>query len=134
MEKIIERLAGDPRKLFAVDASGALLSALFTAIIAWRFQQYIGLPAAVLKMLVIIAFILCTYSAACFLFAKHHWRAFIIAIAIANLLYCMLTLCLLGINYSSLTVTGIGYFSAEIIIISLLICLEFKVWTALYKR
>lgn len=133
MKRIRDHLAAHPRRLFAMDASGALLTAFFTGIVWTSFQQYIGMPPAILKLLAVIAVMISSYAAACFLFVKKGWPSFLKAILIGNGLYCILTLCLLGINYAALTLIGIIYFLGEIGIISLLICLEFKVLAAIVK-
>lgn len=133
LNRLTDRLAAHPRILFVIDAAGALLTAFLIGIVWLKFQQYIGMPAAVLKMLAIIAFIIGLYSTGCFLLVKNSWPSFIKAIAIANGLYSVLTLCLLGIYYPVLSIIGIIYFLVEIVIISLLICLEFKVRAAVLQ-
>ena len=60
----------------------------------------------------------------CFFFAGKHWRRFLRVIAIANLVYCCVTIVLTALYYTVLTNIGLAYFVGEAIIIGGLVCVE----------
>ncbi len=91
------------------------------------------MPPAVLKKLALGALLLWGYSGICAFFLKNSSASFIKGIAVANLLYCILSLSLLVIYYAELTILGIIYFVAELLVIFGLVWLEYKVAVAIDK-
>jgi hypothetical protein len=126
MDRIINRLTHKPKLLFLVDAIGAFLTAFFLLAILRPFDAYFGMPTAILTYLSIIAGLFCLYSLTCFFLVIEQWRPFLRAIAIANLLYACLTFGLVVYYYDRLTLLGIVYFLAEILIICWLVWIELK--------
>lgn len=133
MQRITEHLARQTRLLFLIDALGALITAFMLGFIWHNYCPYTGMPPAVLKKLALTALLLCSYSGICAFFLKNRSSSFIKAIAVANLLYCILTSSLLVIYYAELTLLGIIYFVAELLIITGLVGLEYKVAIAIDK-
>lgn len=127
IKKLITHLTQNPRTLFLADSSGALLSAFFLFVVLKSFNEYFGTPETILNYLSAIAACFCIYSATCFLFLKDNWTLYIRVISIANLLYCILTLCLLIIYLPLHTYLGIIYFLAEIAVIGVLVYIELNV-------
>lgn len=134
IEKIINQLAANPKRLFLIDSIGALITTILLSVVVKQFNEYIGMPATTLTYLSIVAGCFCVYSASCFFFLKHRWTPFIQGIGIANLLYCFFTIVLMIRNYPLLTVLGITYFVGEIAIILGLIYIEFQAATAIKLR
>ncbi len=133
MQRITEHLAKRTRVLFLMDAFGALITAFMLGIIWYHSCPCTGMPPAVLKKLALIALLLFSYSGICALFLKNRNASFVKGIAVANLLYCMLTSSLLVIYYAELTILGMIYFVAELLIIFGLVGLEYKVAVAIDK-
>lgn len=133
IKNIIDQLTVKPKTLFLIDSLGAFVTTFFLFVVLRNYNQYIGMPATILVYLSIIAACFCIYSTACFLFLKQHWTPFIRGISIANLVYCILTITLLIINYPLLTMIGITYFLLEIAILFGLIYIELNVATAIQK-
>lgn len=131
---MIDHLAGKQKTLFLIDSSGAMLTAFFLFVIMRPFNEYFGMPKAILTCLSAIAICFCIYSAACFLFLKGRWTLFMIIIGIANLLYCALTIAILVRYYALLTTTGIIYFLIEMVIIYGLGYIELGVATEIKKK
>lgn len=132
MNNIIKRLALSPKTLFLIDSIGALVTGFFLFAILGTFNEYFGAPLAALTFLSLLAVMFFFYSISCFLFVKSNWHFFIRVISIANLLYCCLTLVLVIYYFQSLTLLGIVYFLAEIVVICALVFVELKVlnrWT-----
>ena len=131
IKKLITQLTQNPRTLFLADSAGALISAFFLFVVLKKFNAYFGTPETILNYLSAIAACFCIYSAACFLFLKGNWTLYIRVISIANLLYCILTLCLLIIYLPLHTYLGITYFLAEIAVIGVLVYIELNVAAAI---
>lgn len=127
INNLINHLSEKPKTLFLIDSVGAFLTAFFLFAVMRSLNVYFGMPKIVLIYLSAIAGLFCIYSFSCFLFLKERWTLFINIIAVANFLYCVVTLGLLIKYYSFLTILGTTYFLTEIIIIALLGFVELKV-------
>jgi hypothetical protein len=122
-----------PKTLFLIDGLGALLTAFILMAVLKPYHEYIGMPRPVLTWLSLIAVCFCLYSITCSFLVKTNERLFIGIIITANLLYCLLTTGLVLYHYSNLTVLGVTYFLAEIIVIVVLVFFELNTWRALKK-
>lgn len=114
------------RTLFLIDGAGAFLTAFCLLVILRPFNEYIGMPERDLIGLSLVAAGLCIYSFTCFFSVKSYWKPFLRILAVANLLYCCLTLGLVIYNYVSLTRVGLAYFLIEIAVIFVLVAVEWK--------
>jgi len=124
---IIYHLASNPKKLFLADGLGAFLTAFLLFVVLRKFNEYSIMPETILTYLSIIAVFIGIYSITCFKLLKENWTPFIIAISIANRLYCILTIGLLLVYQNTLTILGITYFIIEIVIIFGLAYIELEV-------
>jgi hypothetical protein len=113
-----------PKKLFLIDGIGALASTFFLGILLVQLKSYVGMPASVLYVLAGIASIFAGYSLSCYALTPLKWSPYLKAIAIANAMYCCLTLGLVVYFYQQLSSLGLTYFSIEMIVIILLVCME----------
>jgi hypothetical protein len=127
MEKMINLFKLKPKNLFLIDGLGALLTAFFLFVILRTFYEYFGMPQMILTYLSVIALIFSFYSLACFFLLDINWRPFLRIISIANLLYCILTFGLVIYHHQSITLLGITYFLAEIILVCGLVFVELKI-------
>ena len=134
VEHSIRYLTENPKKLFLIDALGAMTTAFFLYVLLRNFSEYFGMPVVVLNALSVLAVCFCIYSMTCFLFLKGNWAPFIITISMANILYAVLTLGLIAMYYPELTFAGIAYFIIEIVIIGVLVYIEFKVAIKIRKN
>lgn len=126
MSSLFQRLIANPKQLFLIDGLGALVSAFFLGIVLVQLQPLIGIQLNVLYFLAILPIFLAIYSFSCHYFLKNNHLLFLKGIAIANLLYCCLTLVLVVFYFKSLTVLGLTYFLVEILIVSVIIGFELK--------
>jgi hypothetical protein len=124
---IISSFVKKPNTLFLVDSIGAFISAICLLIISRYYSDYFGVNHSTFQLLLILPIVFCIYSACCFLFVKRSFKPFIQIIALANLLYCIISLILLGTLFSEITILGLSYFVVELTIIALIISIEFKV-------
>lgn len=127
MKKLIIHFSEKQKTLFLVDGIGAFITAFSLFVIVRQLNAYFGMPKNELTYLSAIAICFCIYSAVCFLFLKGNLTPFIRLIAIANLIYCALTILLIIKYYPLLTIIGIAYFLIEIIIICGLCYIELSV-------
>ena len=115
-----------PRWLFLIDSCGAFITAILTGLVLTRLEAYFGMPSVILIPLSIIACVFALYSMACYLFVGQNWRRFLKIIAVANLVYVVITLGLLFWLYAYLTPLGLLYFISECFVIVALSYLELK--------
>lgn len=127
MKSLVNKLQQNPKQIFLIDATGALLTCILLIVIQTKLDSYFGMPSDELKILSIIAFIFFCYSLFCFLlFSRIHWKRFLKIIASANLIYCGLTLFLLLYNYKNITPFDWIYFFGEIAVVVYLVSLEIR--------
>jgi hypothetical protein len=123
---IFNKLISNPKNILLIDGLGALLTAFLLGTILTRLEEYFGMPSKVLYSLSIIACVYAVYSIYCHFFVDGDWRPFVRVIAIANLVYCCITVGIVIVFYQALTILGWVYFLGEILIIVGLVCIE--VW------
>ncbi len=114
------------KKLFLIDCLGALISAFLLGIVLVKYKLQIRMPVDVLYLLAAIAGVFAIYSSICYFTFKQNGKPFLIAIAIANLLYCFLTIGLVIYFFAELTTLGMIYFIGELIVILTLVYFEVK--------
>lgn len=114
------------RKLFLMDACGALISAILLGLVLARFESLFGMPSHILYLLSVIAGFFAIFSFLSYLLVSEKQKTFLQIIAIANLLYAVLSIILVFYFYNCLTGFGLFYFIAEILVIAFLAILEWK--------
>jgi hypothetical protein len=124
---LIDKLKSNPKKLFLIDGSGALLTVFFLIAILVPFEDSFGMPAGVVYFLSLVASMYAIYSFSCYFFIRSNWRPYLKVITIANIIYCCLTIAQVFYFYQSLTVAGLFYFLLEIIVLCVLIFIELMV-------
>ncbi len=113
------------QNIFLIDGVGAGLSALMLLLLFY-FESTFGMPKTALKVLIPIAFIFTIYSLSCYLLRPIQWRIFLKIIAVANLLYCCLTIVIVVQHADMLTIFGKIYFLMELIVIVMLVGVEWR--------
>jgi hypothetical protein len=131
LQSTIQFFSTKPRLLFLLDGLGAAATTIALLFVLRPFGHYIGMPIDIVNNLSVLGFVFCVYSIGCYFLLKRNWSPFLSIIACCNLLYCVATITLLYLNYSSLTRLGISYFLVEIVIIGLIVYIEFRVASAL---
>lgn len=114
------------KNLFLVDSLGALCTALLLSLLLAQMHSTFGMPPNVLYVLSFLAGIFALYSFICYRTTPGNWKFYLKIIAIANLLYCCLTIGLMYYFYEQLTAFGLGYFILEIGIVVILAGIELK--------
>ena len=116
----------NPYLLFLVDGMGAMYSAAMLGLVLERFEKIFGMPTATLYPLAFLALLFSVYSFVCFAIKPRNWKPYLKAIAIVNLLYCILTLFLISYLHQKITLLGLAYFMLEIMVVTLLAGIELK--------
>ncbi len=129
-QKLVNGFRVRPRKLFLIDGAGALFTAAMNILLI-RFEEYIGMPIGMLYYLLAAAITFAFISFACYSTNPANPSLPLKIIAIANTLYCLTTLLLVFVFYERLSIIGLIYFSAEIVVIALLIWVEWKTSNAI---
>lgn len=116
----------NPYKLFLIDGLGAFLTAFMLGVVLYKYNYIVGIPKNILQLLAIIPISYAIYSISCSFLKIENWRPYLKRIAVANILYCLITFSLIIFLFQKLTLLGILYFIGEIIIIMSLVYIEFK--------
>ena len=122
----MNKITSAPKQLFLMDGLGGMLSAFLLGVVLARFETAFGMPPKVLYSLSCLAGMYAVYSFLGYWRVKEHWRPYMQAIAIANLVYCCLTTGLVIYHYQKLTKLGLIYFLLEVMIIVSLIVMELR--------
>lgn len=125
MQKTIQQLVATPRKLLLIDGVGALFTAIMLFIIS-KLQPYFGLPTQALNYLSGLALAFSLYSLCCYAIVKNNYKPWLAVIAVANMLYCILTWAIIIIHWNTTTPLAVIYFLGETSIIVLLVYIELK--------
>lgn len=119
-----------PKRLLLIDSAGGLLSAFLLGVVLAGNETTFGMPQHVLYFLACLAFVFAVYSFLCHWQIKGNRNPYLKAIAIANLLYCCLTISLLVYHRRVLTGWGLSYFLLEVGVILCLVIMELKTVSA----
>lgn len=125
MKTLVANLS--PWRLFALDALGALVSALMLGVVLVHFRHLVGVPAVTLRVLALIAVVFALYSATWATIRPSAWPAGLRGIAIANLAYCVLTFGAVVYLHDAVTLLGALYFAGEIVVVTSLAVFELRV-------
>jgi hypothetical protein len=123
---ILNKLKNNPKRIFLIDAFGALITATSLIGILTQFEQYFGIPKKSLYLLSGIAFCLFTYSISCHRFIKSNWKPFLRILIICNIMYLIISLGLIIKHSEKITELGWIYFVLEFIIIGVIVSVEYK--------
>lgn len=123
----INALSQNPKKIFLVDGSGAILSAFFLGVVLVKWKSIFGIPPSTLYFLALLPCLFAAYDFLCYCSLKTDPRAFLKWIAYANLMYCCISLASAGYHHNDITNYGWLYILAEILILAGLSYFEIKV-------
>ncbi|TGM45482.1 hypothetical protein [Leptospira vanthielii] len=117
----------NPRYIFLVDGFGAILSAALLALVLPLFLNLLGMPLETLYILSILPVVYSIYSLLCYFLDPFQWKFYLRVIAIANFLYCLVTMVYLILNLEQTTIFGELYFVLEMIVVAGLATFELKI-------
>lgn len=114
------------KRIFLLDAFGALLSTLSLGIVLPFYRHFIQLPLHTLYVLATVATILFIYSFSCYLRTLKYPTKWLKLLVFFNISYAFYTLSILWSYWHQISLIGIAYFATEIIILILLVRFEWK--------
>lgn len=126
IQAILRKANLNPYSLFLIDSAGALLSVSLYMTLLARFETIFGVPQNIVYILSLLAGIYAIYSGSCYILKPINWQTYLKIIAMANILHCILTLCLIVACYQVFSILGILYFVNEIIVVSSLVAIELR--------
>ena len=125
-QNFLNRLKTNQKRIFLIDAFGALLTTILLFGILAQLEQYFGMPKNTLYLLSGIAFCLSIYSISCHILIKSNWKPFLRILIICNLLYLLVSLVMIIKHSEKLTELGWTYFILELIVIGIIVIVEYK--------
>jgi len=106
-----------PRRLLALDAAGAFLTASVHGVVLPRFAYALGIPAPVFRWLAVVAAAYCVYSSLVALANPRWWVPAVRVIAMANALFVAATLALVVSFRDQVTGLGVAYVFVEAVVV-----------------
>ena len=126
LKTVIKTISSKPKNIFLIDSIGAFLSANLLFIIISFLDHEFGISDERFSLLFVLSCVFSIYSICCYFLIDKKWQLFLRIIAVANLLYCLLTVLFLLNLYNNITLSGLIYFICEIIIIISLAVVEWQ--------
>jgi hypothetical protein len=114
------------KTLFVIDDFGALLSAFLLGVVLVRYENLFGMPKETLYFLAFLPCLFALYDLVCYLKVRKNELFFLKGIAIANLLYCCLSIIFVIYHYALLSTFGFAYFILELMVVFALVCIQLK--------
>lgn len=127
MQKLIQYFQQQPKKIFLLDGLGAMLSTALLYFLLMPNTAWIGLSVTQINALVIGSLCLVGYDLIARIVYTPERGWLIRVLALLNTLYCITTLSVLILHYSSITILGWAYFLGEVAIVGVLVYLEWKI-------
>ena len=127
LKNIINKASSNPKSLFLIDGLGALLSAFILGFVLTQFESIFGIPSSTLYFLASIPCLLTVYDLVVYKKIENKLGIYLKAIAIMNLLYCLLSISLAYFHCESITLWGWVYMILEVCIISAIAYIELLV-------
>lgn len=127
MQELIQYFQQQPKKIFLFDGLGAMLSTALLYFLLMPNAAWIGLSVTQINALVIGALCLVGYDLIARIVYTPERGWLIKVLALLNTLYCITTLSVLILHYTSITILGWAYFLGEMAIVGVLVYLEWKI-------
>jgi hypothetical protein len=124
IKKSIKNLKIGPRTVFIIDGSGAILSAFLLGVVLVQFQSFFGIPFRILYFLAAIPILFFLFDVYSYLTVQHHTVKKLKIIALANLLYCLLSISVTAYHAGQVTIWGWIYILIEILIVLIVVAIE----------
>jgi len=115
------------KTIFLLDGIGAAISAVSTGLLLPLFSEELGLSVRTLYMLAVFPLAYGIYSLSCYRFVKETKPWMLMALAVANLVYCLIAVVLI-LFYEGLTSWGQAVLAIEIAAILGVVAIEVKVY------
>ncbi len=121
------------KNIFLFDGWGAALSVFMHGMVLPFLSEYIGLPKSVHYLLALFPFIYLCNSFFCYFKVNHNKPIWLQIVISGNLLYCLITSCVIIKYWPSLKNYGFIYFLLDYLAIFFVVYIEFRVLLKLKK-
>lgn len=115
----------DPKRLFLIDAAGAVFSAFMLGVVLVSLQELVGIPVSSLRLLAVIPIFFAIFDGIGY--RSRSPVLFLRGIAILNCLYCVLSLSLTFQHRDSVTALGWVYIVVEVAVVFALALTQWRV-------
>ena len=115
-----------PRRLLALDAVGALFTAILLGLVLVRFSAAFGVSERTFHFLAGFAAAICIHSLALALLDPPEWVARVKAMAVINLAYAGVVLDVVVTRLGAITLLGAAYFVGEALVIGAIAAYEWR--------
>jgi hypothetical protein len=133
-QRLVEKICLNPKRLFLIDAFGAVISASLLGVILVKLEDIFGIPLPAFCLLALLPIGFALYDFYCFINIKENIGLFLKGIAYANLLYCCISLGLAFYHYVKITYLGWTYIVLEIFMVTALAMLELRIAKLTLKK
>lgn len=134
MNQVIKYFKLNPKSIFAVDALGALLSAISIILLLTIYPIKNAQVNRVIEVLFVVAVLFSLYSICCYFFVIRNRKHFLLGIIIANIIYSFTTTITALFFHQYISWVLILYFAIEVFFLLILVYIEFRVWKSLFRR
>ena len=126
-DKLITWGISNPKKVFQLDGLGAMVSAVLLGVVLVKWESVFGIPTSTLYVLAAIPCLFAVYDFYCYLKVEKKLGVFLNVIALANLLYCTLSIGLALSHLDTITAFGWAYITGEIVLVTAIALFELTV-------
>jgi hypothetical protein len=116
-----------PKRLFLIDASGALLSAFLLAFVLVEFEDIFGIPKKTLYFLAVLPCTFVVYDLFSYKAKPQKTSILLKGIALINITYCSLSVSFGIYHYQQITFLGWSYILIEVLIILTIAFFEWNI-------
>jgi hypothetical protein len=121
------------KNIFLLDGIGAVLSLVLTGLILPLFSDFLGLPKQLLYSLALFPLIFSIFSLGCYHYVKVIKSWMLLAIIVANLIYCLISGFLI-FYFERITIWGQILLVVEMIVILIVVAVELSVYKSLQDQ
>lgn len=125
-QQLIDKIYLNPKRLFLIDASGAIISAFLLGVVLVKLESIFGIPIPTLYFLALLPGAFALYDFYCFIRVKENIALFLKGIAYINLSYCCISFGLAIYHHKEITLLGWTYVLLEIFIVITLANFQFR--------
>jgi len=115
------------KQVLLIDAAGALLSAIMLGLVLPHLVDYVGMSPNVLRALAVPPLVFIIFDIIAYRWSEDRWRQAVAIIAVANVVYCCISIFLMYQHKDILLPFGYLYFVVEVIIVLVVAGVEFKI-------
>ncbi|GAB5465247.1 MAG: hypothetical protein Kapaf2KO_06830 [Candidatus Kapaibacteriales bacterium] len=126
-KRMLEWGNANPKKLFQIDGFGALLSAILLGVVLVKLEYLFGIPKPTLYFLASLPCLFAIYDFYCYYKVDKNLGIFLQGIAIANLVYCCLSMGFAIYHMKEITNLGWIYILVEILVVCTIALAELEV-------